>query len=442
MPQGHSQRQIDLPDLPNEIWGEIARFASRESVLNLRAASVSLKTEAETAITSMTVSSSANLRAFAETRSFNHLHTLHIDHADNASLQHFVAHFSERFYSGLEPIESATHAMRDTAPRTSDPVFGLTITMRYGQGDLTDALIKLSTLPLAGLRLNNIYPLETPALAALARSRFPIEISGRFDRDKLVALSAIPTLAALHTNAMHFDEAVARLFSSHPALHSLTLGAVHYLSARSVEYLAGIRGLRKLHFEETLYPSNPISYEAAIALGANPVLHTLRIRSSNSPLSDDSFFALSRTTGIKTLEVSVGPGMRHLGNMTTLENLSLDGRSATVPLINVASARAIASLPHLRSLTFSSCRFDDATWQALLDGSHFETLQLYNQPVPANAVTALLENTSVRELTIENGWNDPSLTAALANHPTLTKLTIDGVPYAFPRCSVEAHCPV
>jgi hypothetical protein len=281
---------------------------------------------------------------------------------------------------------------------------------------------------------------EILALAALARSRFPIEISGHFHRDKLVAILGIPTLTALHTNAMHIDEGVARLFSSHPALRTLTLGAVHRLCARSVDYIAGIRELRELHFEETLYPSNPVSYEAAAALGANPVLHTLRIRSTNAPLSDNSFCALSQSTSIKTLEVSVGPGMRHLGNMTSLEDLRLDGRCAAVPLIDVASARAIASLPYLQSLTISSCRFDDAAWPALLNGGYFQTLQLYNFPVPANAVTAILANTSVRELTIENGWNDPLMTAALINHPTLVKLTIDGVPYAVSRCSVESHC--
>jgi hypothetical protein len=230
MPQGHSQK-IDLPDLPSEVWGEIAGFATRDSVLNLRTASIFLKAEAETAITSMTVSSSANLRALAEASSFNHLHTLHINHADSASLQHFAAHLVERFHGAFGQVESATHTMRTDAPLTIDPVCWPKITLSHGRGDLTDALIELSALPLAALRLDNIYPLETPALAAFARSHFPLEISGRFHRDKLVALSDIPTLTALYTNARHFDDEVAHLFSSHPALQTLTLGGVHCLAA-------------------------------------------------------------------------------------------------------------------------------------------------------------------------------------------------------------------
>lgn len=420
-------------DLPTEVWGEIASFASRESVLNLRTTNSTLRAETDAAITTISVSGNAALRALVDSTSFNHLHTLHIAYVDNAGLTYLADRFVDRFIDRF----ADRFVDRSAAQSERDASAGLRIALVHGIGDLSGALIRLSALPLGALRLDNIYPIEASVMAALQYARFPIDIKGRFvDEDALVALSRIPTLRSLHTNATQFTEAVASTFTSHPALQALTLGASHNLSVRGVEHIAAIAHLQALVLEENLYIAKAISYQAALTLGAQPALHTLCIHTSSGPLSDESFDAISRNTGIKTFATAIGPSLHHVKRMTSLETLTLRGRCAETSCIDTHSAMSIASLPHLHSLSISTSDFSEGAWSALLDGSRIKTLSLYNLPALERAVAALPTATHLRELTIETDWGDLAVATMLADHPTLEKLTIDGMPYAV-RSGIE-----
>jgi hypothetical protein len=391
-------------DIPSEIWGEIACFSPRADILNLRTTSTSVRSEVDANISELTLTGIDRLRAFAQSPSFQQVKTLSVRYADHVSLRELISRLQR-------------------SPRPD-----LTLALIDGFSGLPEALESLKAVPLAELRLKNVYPLSFPE-EAVAAYTFPINISGYHTALELAQAAHVPTLTTLTTRTLHFTHAVAEQFSSHPALQTLSVRTGHEIDSLSVGCLASIPHLHKLSLYETCSRSGPIDISATHALASNAALKSLSIYAHTAPFSAESFLALSHSATIKRLSIPVGPGMQCLGNMRTLEEITLRGDIRVSRDIDKPLATIIAGLHNLIRLQMHAVQFEKGAFRALLDTCVATDLRLQAVTVDESMIIALLVNTRLRSLNLMGVALHPEQVTALAQHRTLDRLQINNVAY-------------
>ena len=396
----HLSRTDDQVALPNEIWGEIASFSSRKDILNLRTTCLALKAEAETAVTTLSLLGNDDLLNFINTQGFRHVKLLRLLGIDGAGLQHLGRHL------------------------LAHPRHDLTIDIAEGAyHGLEQGLMSLQGVPLAGLQLST--SVNEPVCRSLMACAVPIALRGFFSRQELTAASRLTSLTKLATHSRYFDDDVATSFSSHTALQSLLLQASEEFTSAGVERIAQIETLRELSIQEGIYSAAPIDAAAAAALAANPCLELLRFHTSIQPFSEATLRALAASRSLKRIAISSGRGLHHLARIASLEHIKLSGRCDVPGVIDVTSARALAGMSTLRCFSVAAARFEGDGLFVMLRDCMAEALHLTDMPLDNVAVSGLLANVHVRELSLVNTGQTAEETAALSCHPTLTRLHID-----------------
>jgi len=404
-PTSHTPTHPNLAiEIPSEIWGEIACFSPHSDILNLRAISTSLRSDVDANISELTLTGGDRLRAFAQSPSFQQVKTLSLRYADHISLRELTSRLQR-------------------CPRPD-----LTLALIDGFSGLPQALENLKAVPLAELRLKNIYPLSFPEELAAAYTS-PISISGYHTAFELAQATHIPTLTALDTRTLHFTHALAEQFSSHPALQSLSVRTGQGIDSASVGCLAMIPHLRNLSLYETCGRPAPIDSAATRALASNAALESLSIYAHTAPFSAESFEALSHSATIKRLSIPMGPGMQCLGNMRTLEEVTLRGDIRVGRDIDTPLATVIAGLPNLKRLQMHAVQFEESAFRTLLNTCMTTDLRLQAMTVDEGMITAMLANTRLTSLRLLGVVLRAEQITALGQHRTLDRLRINDVEY-------------
>ena len=387
-------------DLPAEIWGEIARYSSRDDILNLRSTCAAIKPEADTAVSTMTLQGSDRLRAFTHSGSFRHLTLLRLVDVDDASLHHF------------------------TMALMRHPRNNLTLEIENSHQGVARGLAALSEVPLAQLRLQNVYLIES-VLAALERCPFPIALSGYFCTEEFVGAVRIPTLRQLTSPSTEFDDAIAQAFAQHRGLRVLSLSACDNLTSRGMADLARIPTLQALSIDESLFWACPIDATAARALAANPTMERLSIPSGKRAPSEETVAELSKSRTLKRLEISVCNGTHRLADLVSLEDLTLYG-GRNGPSISVPIAQAVARLPNLHTLCLNATEFAAGALNTLLAECRAKHLVLQNISLHQEEIAGPNINDHLKALTLLNVGASRALLLPLQHHPGLESFTVHG----------------
>lgn len=389
--------------LPNEIWGEIAHFSLRNDVLNLRASSNALKQEADRAVTVLRLNGSANISAFATANCFPYIRSLNLYGADNDSLLLLARRLA-------------------AFPREH-----LRITLMSRQGSISEALIAIAALPLASLLVHRFHQASDNGLAALSACRYPLELTGNLTREALVTASRIATLTTLCSEALGFDDHVAASYAAHPALKFLLLHANSRLSSRGVASIAAMPALRDLVLYNADELAAPLDVMAASALAANRTLESLYIETGASCLHAPSFAALSGSQTLKLLRISICENMHQIEGMRGLQCLMLSGKGEACPVLTPTAAHAIVNLPHLRFLTVRFARCEPQSLRLLFSPSSITNMYVRGTHVTPDAIAAIIANTRLSALKLDDAGLSPEDIRTLSYHPNLMTLTVDGV---------------
>ena len=395
--------------LPTEIWGEIASLSARHDILNLRTTCRHVRSEADRFINTLTVTGTDNLYALADSSGFEHIHQLRLFEVDDASLYYFARSLH------LRPPTSA---------------LGLSLIAQQSDIGTVQGAYTLCAMPLARLTLTCLHNLNRHTVEALKVCRFPITLVGQFSNAELDNLARIPTLTTLNSASEKFSDEAASLLASHPALHTLSIRAFQNLSDNGIQRIASAPQLRHLSLYETDYMSTRMTDEGAWALASCKTLTYLRIQTSVTPLSEASFAALATSTSLETLDVSISPGVRHIGNMRSLNRLTLRGRCLGSGPLDVASARTLAQMPQLQSLSMECTEFAPRALALTVQDSHLRHLHLQQVPFTQDALTAIMGNHHLVSLTLQSVDISREQITALSFHTTLQNLRINYRDYA------------
>ena len=402
--------------LPSELWTEIADFSSRQEILNLRAISREVKAFVDPTVTTVTLRGSKNASDFANSCEFQNIRRLSLIGVSTACLRHVT----ERLAANPRPE--------------------LMMSVEKCEASLTHVLAGLSALPLASLSLDNYHPLSLIDVRMLIGCNFPLDLSTSFLYDGLLEAANIPNLRSLRVQLADVDDVIATWFSAHPTLENIRFCASDGFTARGMENLAALSKLRSL-FVEFMGEPNVIDVAAATALAANPKLEVLKISQFMfsmmprrfEPFSAESFQALCASQSLQTLTIPVVSGMQYLADLPKLGVLELHGKFSACPTITTATARSFMTLPNLQSLKLDTVRFEPEALSIYLAGTSAKHLALNEIALDENAVTALRSNPHLETLSIVSGRTAAVLPAqrvrALLTHPTLQRLSVDGVVY-------------
>jgi len=392
--------------VPSNVWRSITAFSSRREVLNLRATNRDLYAQADQALTTITLLPS-QIGAFINSPGFNHIKALCIEHPDDDSLTRLSTHLE------------------------AHPRRGLTLTLSSDAVDIRDcdiganSLVRLMGLPLTALHIDGVLGFGSDdALDALATCPFPIDLAGGLSRGALVAASRIAQLRALAISGMAFDDTLARMFSTHPSLEAISVGASRGISSAGVIALASIPTLRTLCVD--LWTDiEQIDAASASAIAANATLATLKVTEGQG-LSEESFAALSRSQSLTTLHVRFREGMLELGNITSLRHLAFTPSTWAPPIkMDAVSAASIARLPALETITLPNMTSEPGALTAIFKRSPAHTITFEgNYDFDQGELAALQANTHVRALIFKKGSLRQGMIDAMCRHPTLERVCI------------------
>ena len=395
------RRQAPLPDLPREIWGEIAHFASRDTVLNLRGTSHLLKMESDLAMTHMTLRGGARLRAFADADAFPHVQTLKLIRCGDADLVYLGASLTRycRPQLVLELDHSNAGITWQGFAALQTAMFR-SLHMRYGVLDTTD-------------------------VHALSGLRCDLSITAYSEPDSLLAMAGIRGLRKLWPIRSVFDAHVALAFRDHP-LTELTLVSARLVSSAALQHLAENRALRTLDLDSA---EAFFDVDAARAFAANQTLETLAVwHPMHHFLTENACAALSENRSLKVLAIPVPAGVRYLGRMGSLETLHLqgltEGARQAVPVIEEQDAHALVQGLQLQSLQLSQVTFRPSALAILLGGIRANQLCLTDVMLDTRAVAALLTNRHVAALELVTVQIDSADVIALGSHPSLARFSM------------------
>lgn len=388
-------------ELPREIWGEIATFSSRDTVLNLRAVCHMLKIESDQSITRISVRGGARLRAFADANAFPLVQTLGLIKCGDADLAYLGA------------------ALR-RHPRPQ-----LCLVLDQGNSGITArGFAALHTVSFRSLQMK-FGVLDTADVQALSTLNCPMSITAYCSPAGLLAMANIRGLRELWPIRSIFDDRVARAFRDHPVT-DLTLVSCRYVTASTLQHIAGNQSLRVLNLDST---DAAFDVDAARAFAENQTLKTLAIwHPMHHFLSENACAALSENRGLKVLSMPVPAGIGYLGRMASLRGLHLQGLTEgalqAAPAIREHDAHALVRGLKLESLRLTRVQFLGDAHAVLLGGIRATTLCLTETTLDAGAVSALLTNRNVTDLELIAVEIDSTDAIALASHPSLICLSI------------------
>jgi len=398
------------PTLYRDVWGEIAKFSSRDVLLNLRSAAKHMAAWVDRGITSIKVSATdapAMLAMLGDAIHLKHIDAFRIEDCND---QNFPS------------VVTALAAL-------SDRPFALTVVeSRRRDARLTQASLQLLTeVAATSLEIWLGEEFSHVEAEALAHLDYPVSVQGTFvadaPRDQL-ALAGIPRLTALSMWPHLVDTDGARAFATHPTLtelRCLSTGRLS-LSEAALSALAGSVQLRTLYIGSTRHS---FGAEAFSALANNRILERLKIGNVARPI--DPIFAelLSTNTTLKSLDIPVGAGCGYLTKMPALEDLTLRCTS-----LNLDDAQLILQHAQLHRLAFVFLPHFDAGTLGTIAGSDVIALRIERVAPSEDDVTALLANGHLRSLDLDLTSDFAETVAyalALATHPTLTTLTLNYV---------------
>ena len=392
--------------LPNEMWGEIVGLSLRQDILNLRVTAKEIKSEADRAITSVTLHRNPNAGTFNYPESLSGIEQIRLPDPETSHLNAIAAHF-------------AIHSPA-----------GLTILLLPPIAVTPESVAGLSVLPFAALRLEyGPDAVQSEVLSAMALSECPVEVRGVFSEDALLAASQVRTLTTLEMTDRGFDDGASRMFASHPAVQHLTLLARWDLSAKGLHAVASIPTLRTLSLDESY--EHIIDEAVAAKLAANPRFESLEIKAKGPALSESSFEALSQSETLKTLRVPICRNMTNLAKLTSLEHLQFTHGSWGIGVVmDATSARSIADLPNLKTLELPDLLFrDDCLTTLLGEGRASKLVIRGTMTLSDNQMAATLANRHLRDLSLPHSVFSPSALAQIIEHPTLQRLHLNNGTY-------------
>ncbi|MGI4984688.1 MAG: hypothetical protein ACRYGL_15395 [Janthinobacterium lividum] len=392
---------LTASDPPPEIWGLVADFSSRHTVFNLRAVSTSMMSAVHETLTSFTIEGGAQLRTFMRFRGFVGLKTLRVQECDDADLAQLV-----RF------LTSEPH-----------PSLALTLCSNVSAPNTAAGLERLRDAPLGKLQLWN-WSTTRAVVNALARLSCPVELKFGHQFGPDVDLGRIPALTMLD-RWRSVDDAALQALQAHPSLAALTFSFYgRSPSAAGIRLLAGIGTLRTVKLSMREMPDIGVGEARALAAGG---LEKLTIQPHSRRLGEAVVAALARGTAWRHLSLPVHAGVRHFGELGSLETLELTRGSAEpgTPVLRLSTrdVLALGSLPALRSLSISQADFDAGAF-SLLACHAPASLRLSGMVLGEGAIDALLANPVLTDLTMEDMSLSDEEAVRLARHPQFECLGI------------------
>jgi len=395
--------------LHKDLWGEIAKFSSRNDVLRLRSTGKDMATWVDKSLTGIEVSADdapAMLRVLGNATNLKHISTLRITACHDGNLPLLI--------SALVGLPHARLHIAISRDRWSWDAFS------------EGGLVHLRKIAPASLRLSDIGALSVGIAEVIAGLNYPIHLSATSDgsvpKNVLDILARTQRLVSLVIKADGMSDDVAQVLGAHPTLCELRIVSLWPMSItdRALAALASSSTLKTLDFCTT----EDFGPTAMAALAINHQLEKLRLGGMYHSFDESLAAALSRNNTLKEIDIQLKNGCGHLAKMTSLEHLTIRG------VITLDDARQFAAHAHLKTLyihrtaiyagalaVIVSCRVahlkleDDVTENLLTDED----------------VDALLENKTLRSLAMHLRFDQIRSVGhaiRLAAHPTLGELTM------------------
>ena len=236
-----------------------------------------------------------------------------------------------------------------------------------------------STAPLSAFRILAMTDLASmPAdTEERLRSRERFAAKMREWHDPLVLEPLLLNPLPMETEEHYFNRVLAALLNieSHYSLNALNMKAdadyLHRLEARQPRMVA--------HLPEWLKPLH--GHGLLATLDDNDEVATL---TTSGIVNDDLLSRLKTLPKLRELHIeytnSVTPaGLAHLGELKSLEKLSLSAANADGPRLGDAAIRSVVGLPALRELSVMECGMTDAGAKLLEQMPQLTGLDLYGE---------------------------------------------------------------
>ncbi|MGI4985512.1 MAG: hypothetical protein ACRYGL_19625, partial [Janthinobacterium lividum] len=220
-----------------------------------------------------------------------------------------------------------------------------------------------------------------------------------------------------------FDADTVRALGSHRSLTEVHVCSHDgNLSSAGIRLLPGIETLRTIDFSVSI-----LDVDDARALATSRIAE-LTLQSSCANVGAAVVEALSRSKTLTHVALPLYTGVRHFGNLTTLEHLDLmlgtAGRRMPPLRLDAQDALALRSLPRLRHLGIRDAQFDAGALNEALRGG-CTSLSLANLAFDDATCQALLANPALTDLVLDDVQIPGADAVALAGHPALARLSIN-----------------
>jgi len=407
LPDAPSYRLVssELPrELPNEIWGIVADFSARDTILNLRAVTTMLREEAERAIVDLSLTGQEQIDGFANATGFAHVQNLSISHCKPNDLLHLAA-----------ALERKPHCRPN-----------LRVSLALGHGPMAAGLSALRTVGLASLSVRYGETTVADALA-LTDADFPIHLRSGFTKESLIAAAGIRTLTVLRPLYGDFDDEVARAFGSHPALQVLVVTTDSHLTEVGLQTLAGMSVIGELVLNGHVLT---MGTDTARALACSNTLMSLSMYKTTRFRDEAAIAALSQSRSLQTLWITAHEGLHHLGDMRNLSALHLIGDIEPGNILRRLTLRDVQALvqnTQLTALGLHALEVDEQVLPHIAREHRLEKLTLTSVKIDTPVVEALCANPRKLVLKLVDVAVDAAQSGALMSHRTLDVSHVESV---------------
>lgn len=397
------------PALYKDLWREVAKYTSRNDVLNLRTVSSDMAEWVDSAITHLRVSADKAPGLIAAIGNAAHLQ--HIDTLTVAQCRY------DNFPSVITALAAVPHA-----------ALHVHLSRTTSSGRLLDehGLRHLVDIAPASLHLSSFNaPFTKAEMRIFAGLGYPLSLSMDFystqPQTHLLALAEISTLTSLKINPKAVSDDEAEAFRQHPTLTELSLiGPTHMvMSDKALATIAHKENLETLRIGELTEDIGP---RAIAALAANTSLRSLTLDTHYRPLRQPAALALSANTTLRELTLSLVGGCHHLASMRALESLTLRG----VGVVSLEEAHQFARAAQLKALDLTGADYASGALP-IMASSVVEHLKMAVDVLSDEDIHALVANRALRSLECKTAYDtDTSIRYAitLAGHPTLERLSL------------------
>lgn len=173
-----------------------------------------------------------------------------------------------------------------------------------------------------------------------------------------------------------------------PAIGNLSINGADRITAKGMQHLAGLRGVRSLSLagkyiaDDTVAPLKGLSEVRNVRLSSSPlILHDYH------SLSDAGLAFLASMPWLESVEIAANPtwaksltitgsGLVHLRGAKGLKEVELSGET-----IDNTALEHLATLPSIKKLTINRCQFTDAGFLQLKNLKELEEVRLFRVPL-------------------------------------------------------------